>query len=275
MKAPNLSADATGSIHDDEQAKSLGFKGALVGGSVLCSFFESTFVQLFGKQWYERGFFKTSFIAPVYEVDEFRVVATEMAPLATDERLVEIGLEKRDGDRATAGYAGLALPGNSVAPWDRETARDLHDTGDPLPDQPIGTVLTPRVVAPQVSSSAARRTASKNNLEWYESTSPWGGPIVPSFMYIFLDSMVERTGTPAPRQGMRPSGPGMNGTFQLRMFAPMMAGERYNLQATLVEKGFSGRTAFRTLENSITGLDGVPVAVTRQKIRWFASPDRN
>jgi hypothetical protein len=270
MRAPNLSAEAVGSIHDDEQAKSLGFKGALIGGSVLCSFFETTLVDLFGRDWYERGFFKQSFIAPIYEVDDFRVVATEVTPTETDERLVEIGLEKQSGERGTAGYAGLATPGSMTVPWERERAREAPDLGDPMPDQPLGTVLPERTLLPTTSASAARRTASGNDSSWYETSSPWGGAIVPSFMYIFLDPMIERDGPRQPRGQMRPATAGMNGTFQLRMFGPMFCEQRYRLQSKLVEKGFSGRTAFRTLENRIEEESGRLVAVARQKIRWFA-----
>src|SRR5688500_4229686 len=100
--APNLSADATGSIHDDAQARGLGFKAALVGGSVLCAYMTPLLVERFGRAWYERGFFKTSFIAPVYETDEIRAVLEELPPGEGDATLAAVNLEKRTGERATA-----------------------------------------------------------------------------------------------------------------------------------------------------------------------------
>jgi len=49
QQLPNLSADAAGSIHDDEAAKQVGFEGALVGGSVLLAFMTPELVRLFGQ----------------------------------------------------------------------------------------------------------------------------------------------------------------------------------------------------------------------------------
>lgn len=269
--APNLSADAVGSIHDDAQAKSLGFQGALIGGSVLTAFFEPLALQLFGRDWYERGFFKMSFVSPIYEVDEFRAVAEPAEGHPSDEAFYLLGLEKRDGSRATAGFGGLRKPGADHMPWDRETT-PASDSADAAGD-PLGTTYPARSLRATPEASAKRRAASSNASEWYTEASPWGSAIVPSFMFLLLDALRDRqetaTRVDAPRRSGGPSTAGMNGTFQLAMFRPMFIETLYTQTSKLVERGFSGRTSFRTMENRIEDEAGELVAVTRQKVRWF------
>ncbi len=63
---------------------------------------------------------------------------------------------------------------------------------------------------------------------------------------------------------------GMNGTFQLLQTGPMFCDQPYTLQATLVEKGWGKRSAFRTVEFGVTSAEGRRVAIARQKVRWLA-----
>ncbi|HEY7294807.1 MAG TPA: hypothetical protein VH916_07180 [Dehalococcoidia bacterium] len=268
--APNLSADAAGSIHDDRQARRLGFAAALVGGSVLCAFIEPRLVEQFGRAWYERGFIQQSFLRPVYTSDEFRVTLDDLSPGPADEALFAVGLEKRDGERATAGFAGLALPDQPpLAPWQRpdqpHAATSAVDgpAADPLPEEPIGTRYPARTVSFSPEDSAGRRSAARDDLAWYVQRSPWGEPIVPSFMLLLQ----------AAQSGRGPGSfrirAGMNAVFQLLNRGPLFCGRPYEIQTTLVAKGFSGRTAFRTTELALVDVDGNQPAILRQKIRWF------
>ncbi len=271
-QAPNLSADATGSIHDDAQARSLGFKGALIGGSVLCSFMTPLLVDRFGTAWYERGFFKTSFITPVYETDEIRTVLEELAPAEMDEALVSVSLEKRSGERATAGYAGLAHSVEAaIVPWQRSgephAAPPPAPDVDPLPEEAIGSGPAARELIVTPEESATRRSAAGETSPWYTEASHWGGPIVPTFMYLLVN--LGSGGRRLAAANARGARAGMNGTFQLLQTGPMLAGEPYTLSSALAEKGISGRTAFRTAEFTITDGEGRRVALARQKARWF------
>lgn len=275
-QAPNLSAESKGSIHDDEQARSLGFQAALVGGSVLCSYMTTLLVERFGPAWYERGFFKTSFVGPVYETDEFRVVLEEREPGPGEAGLVAVRLEKRSGEPATAGYAGLAQSAaTATPPWQRPgeaAAPALTLTDDPIPEEPIGTAMPPKALVVTPEESARRRAVAGDTSPWYADASPWGGPIVPSFMYLLvnLGNGVQR---PASAQTSSARA-GMNGTFQLLMTGPMFANQPYTLHSQLAEKGISGRTAFRTAEFRIVDADGRQVALARQKTRWFVRDAR-
>ena len=270
--APNLSADAAGSIHDDAQARRLGFAAALVGGSVLCAFLEPRLVERFGRDWYERGFLQQAFLRPVYTSDAFRATLDELEPDASDSAQVAIGLEKRGGERATNGYAGLLRPdAPPTAPWQRpEQPRHTagaHNGGadDPLPEEPIGTGYAARTVTFTPEDSAARRAAARDSLAWYTQRSPWGGPVVPSFMLLLQAAQSGRgPGSSRIRAGM-------NAVFQLLNCGPVFCDRPYTIATTLVDKGFSGRTAYRTTELTFTDPAGNCPAILRQKVRWFAT----
>jgi hypothetical protein len=278
VNAPNLSADATGSIHDDAQARKLGFRAALVGGSVLVPFMTPALVEMFGPAWYERGFLKQSFVQPIYETTDFRVVVEELEPTEHDERLVRLGLETREGGRATAGYAGLArTAAGALAPWERPgeppAAMPSRPEDDPLPDEPIGATSPPRTIVVTPDVTASRRAAAGDTSPWYTEASPWGDPIAPSGIYIVLQWAV-RDDQPRRDSGSNDRGTraGMNGTFQLLQTGPLFANRPYELRSVLAEKGYSGRTAFRTMEHAIHDADGKRLAAVRQKVRWFPTP---
>jgi hypothetical protein len=51
----NLAAQVVGSIHDDETAAALGFRGGTVAGSVHMDQFPPLLLQAFGQRWFETG----------------------------------------------------------------------------------------------------------------------------------------------------------------------------------------------------------------------------
>ena len=269
-RARNLHGDSTGSIHDPQQARALGFEHALIGGSYICAFVTQRMVERFGEAWYERGFLKQAFIHPLYDPDEFQVLVEPLTPSAHDEQLVEVALETRAGTRITAGYAGLARPGAEVPPWQREGTPAPDDPrGDPLPGTPIGAELQPYERTITVGETEPWRAMADDDLDWYAADSPWGGPIAPSFKVMLLGAGGE------PESGFQSDPPfraPMNGTFQLLQSGPMLIGRRYTIQGRLAEKGFSARTAYRANEFTVTDSEGSRVAIARQKLRWIGRP---
>lgn len=269
-RARNLHGDSAGSIHDEQQARALGFQHALIGGSYICAFVTQRMVERLGEAWYERGFLKQAFIHPLYDPDEFQVLVQPLKPGTYDEQLVEVSLETREGARITAGYAGLARPNEGVPPWQRDGEAAPDDPrGDPLPGTPLGTEFEASERTVNVEETEPWRAMAGDDLDWYTERSPWGGPIVPSFKYMLLGGGGQPEGG---FQGNPPLRAAMNGTIQLLQSGPMHIGQPYTVQGRLVEKGFSARTAYRTNEFTVTDAQGSRVAIARQKIRWIGQP---
>ncbi len=261
LQSKNLSADARGSIHDDERARSLGFKAALIGGSVHSAFVTKAVVERFGPAWYERGFMKQSYIHPLYEDDQFRIVTKELEPTGTDETLIELAFETRKGVRTTAGYAGLAKSAETaVPPWERAGRGPAADA--PAPGTTPEAVFTRTFT---IDESASRRELVGDDSLWYTDASPWGGPIVPSFMYMLIGTggrVRQANGGDVPQAGM-------NSVWELLQAGPMFAGVPHQVTSRLIESGASARSGFRTTEFNVVDPAGRQTAVARQKIRWL------
>jgi hypothetical protein len=60
-------------IHDDEFARKCGYRGALVPGASIYAYLTHSLVELFGRDWLERGAAEIRFVLPVYEGEELRI----------------------------------------------------------------------------------------------------------------------------------------------------------------------------------------------------------
>ncbi len=282
MQAPNLHADSIGSIHDEDEANRIGFRAAPIGANTLLAYYTPVIVGLFGKAWHERGFLMLDFLSTIDELSTFRILASQAEGLPEDERLITLTMEKDDGKIANLGHAGLAsTEATAIPPWQRPDAPPLAGPeagSDVLPRRPLGSEFT-RTICVLPQHTAAAREAAADALEWYKTASPWGGAIVPMNTYHNLGlPHFEVAPKAKPRGDSRrpeePSRAGMNARLQLLLTGPMICGEPYSYRQVLIEKGFSKRTAFSTVEYVIKSTSGETVAIGRQKVRWFVPKEQ-
>lgn len=270
IEAINRSAHKTGSIHDDAAAQRLGFPKAVVGAGQHVPMATKAAVEVFGKDWYERGFMQARFASPMYHGERIRCVISEIEPTALDDRPFDLRVEKQGSDDVPfRGYLGLARSSAAaVAPWERPGARPVPAVGarDPWPEVALGTEFAegrhtfggdPRVeVLDQVD----------DRCPWYRGASPSGPPVITTTAFI---SASRHARAPAP---IRMNSP-MNAHYEVVHMGPVLAGTEYTFRARLVEKGFSGRTAFRTVETDVVAPDGRTLVRSRQMLRWFPARD--
>src|ERR1700761_6511562 len=62
------------SIHDPENAKKLGFRGAAVGANVHLDLFAPPLVEVYGKEWFERGALSLYFLNVVVSGEQAQAV---------------------------------------------------------------------------------------------------------------------------------------------------------------------------------------------------------
>jgi hypothetical protein len=269
IAAVNQASHVTGSIHDEDRARELGFEHAVVGAGMHIPLVTREVVRLFGQDWYERGFLKARFGAPLHAGDLVRLVLEDLEPTSADERLLSLKLEKPDGSTPLTGFLGL-LRANSapLAPWERAGAHSASSTGvyDPLPLDEIGSSFPVKQMSFDPKESLPALKVVKDKCGWYEESSPWGPPILPTYRMVKLPRLAsDLHPDPDAALDMQSS---MNALFQIVQSGPVLCGRTYAVQATLAEKGYSGRTAFRTSEAVIR--DGNrPVARIRQMLRWI------
>lgn len=76
VRAVNSQASMAGSIHDDEKAREMGYRGGLVGGSMIMGYMSRLMSETFGERWASDGTMKAQLRRPLYEGDDARVEGT-------------------------------------------------------------------------------------------------------------------------------------------------------------------------------------------------------
>ncbi len=128
----NTATESTNKIHDDEVARSLGFRGGLVPGVDVYAYLCHVPAAQWGEEWVERGAISARFASPVYDGDTVSVVATTI-----DEGALE--LELRDSSGAVC---ATALARRSASTDDVAFDADGWPSG-PVPDvPPVATAAT-------------------------------------------------------------------------------------------------------------------------------------
>ncbi len=167
--------------------------------------------------------------------------------------------ESRPATLVSRAQASACLRGIARASSARRTL------ADPVPTVLLGTANPPDDYTLTIEETKDWREMAGDDLDWCTS-SPFGGPIAPSFKYVLFG------GGGQPAGGLVTDPPitaAMNGTFQLLQYGPLMIGDVHHVQGRLAEKGFSASTAYRTSEFVVTDASGKRVAIARQKISWM------
>jgi acyl dehydratase len=238
----NTSADSAGSIHDDDKARELGFRGALVPGSVVASAAIPLIYERFGPDWMQGGWFSFAFAAPVYSAEQVQAQGED------GEAEFELRVATRDSRLCCSGQAGLGF----VQPWcidrvpDSEVFPEL-DVGFAFPE--VDIIITEEDVVPMLD-------AAGDQSRWYRTESPWGGRVAPpeQILPIALQTM---RGTRLPLPGKK--GPGIWARHHISIREPLRFAEPYRFTQWLVDKGRSGRTLFVEYEFAVRGPSGIVV----------------
>ncbi|WP_018147107.1 hypothetical protein [Henriciella marina] len=239
------SYDGHSSIHDDAEAERLGIKAGPIEGPTHFSQFSPYLVELFGKEWFERGCFSTHFQNMVVEGEKVRVFIEPKT-----DTYAYCRAEKEDGTpvleaSATLGpdhgetllearMAKLRPAGELVILADMEVGMTGPD--DELvrmePDQNMGDLYP--------FSLTEKLAHITEPMDWYHDAeaSPWGRAIVPTEMVSVLGNY---TGGMVKWPVKRPS-IGLFADLEIRMVdGPLFVGETYRLKREVVALSQSRR----------------------------------
>ena len=109
----NSAIHIVGSIHDDNMASSLGFRGGTVAGSIHFELFPPVLLRAFGPRWFERGSLSIYFLDPTVDREEVRAVVA-VPPAGEESVQVEAWAERPDGRRIGEGTAAVGAAGGAV-----------------------------------------------------------------------------------------------------------------------------------------------------------------
>ncbi len=260
----NNAITSKGSIHDDETASKLGFRGGTVAGSIHMELFPPLLLEAFGKEWFERGTLSLYFVNATTDREPVRAFLRQ--PDARHDAQVDAWVLREDGMRVAEGTASAGDPGEATAllrkPLDRFEVGDLRILKNVTPGMPF----EPVTVQVSPAGQAGRMQVITEKLDWYEGSSPWDGPIAtPAAMVQLL--YAQSVGT--LRAGLGPA-VGLFGAIELRNInGPVIVGQDYEVTGHVVAVGQSPKTEYMWFETGADDATGKRIAEMRMLLRWM------
>jgi hypothetical protein len=268
----NRYANSSGSIHNDETAKGLGFRGGTVAGSVHMDQFVPLLLAAFGSKWFETGSLSLYFKQAT--TDEDPVQAHIDLPLASGaDRQVRAKMTEPDGTVVAEGTASVGDPleptavfGRDLRPVNPEQLRMLRNVhpGDHLGDIEV-----------YLDGDEQRRLVSEQlitePIPWYTEPSPWGGPIAsPSAtVRLLYDQLL------APLKATLGPRVGLFGAIEVRYFSgPLFLDRTYAITGDIVAVSETPKTEAFWYDSWAVAPDGQKIARMRMMLRQMkaASP---
>jgi hypothetical protein len=190
----NLESKDPRSIHNDETARKLGFRGGTIAGSFHMEQFPPLLLRAFGERWFERGSLSCYFRNATMDNEAVRAMV-QTPPASTrgagvqsaeGDVQVNVSMERDDGMQVLEGTASAGSPAEPSMLRRKLTepreAGELRILSKLAPGDDLGTVttrLTSEIAAPRLS-------VCTEPLPWYSGASPWGGAICNPGMTVTL-----------------------------------------------------------------------------------------
>jgi hypothetical protein len=106
----NASKDAKGSIHDDETAQKLGFRGGTVAANIHFEQFPPLMEAVFGPEWHRRGGLSLYFLSPTTDGEPVQAFARRLPDSTHPLPRADVWMEDAQGARVCEGTATLGGP---------------------------------------------------------------------------------------------------------------------------------------------------------------------
>jgi hypothetical protein len=244
--------DAHASIHDDETAQRLGFKGGTIEGPTHFSQFEPLGAHLWGRAWFESGCISAHYRSPVFEGESVRAFVAKPAAGA---KHTTIFMRKADGTEVLAGTLSVDQEAGR-APTALETRLGglpplaqpviLHDVAVGMTSRRVSVVMgaDQHMGAYYPFSLADKLKVITEPSAWHRdveggSGSPWGRPIIPlEMLSVLFQHKEEEIGFP-----VRGPAVGLFADQEIRLLeGPLFVGESYEIEREIVALSGSRRT---------------------------------
>lgn len=259
----NWSADAgEGSIHDDETAAKLGFRGGTVAGDVHMNQFPPVLLRVFGNQWFESGNLSLNFKNATVDREKVQVFAEPLAPGANQTR---VWMEREDGLLVSSGTAAVGdhskseLRDRDLRPCDPSELRILNRLSPGLSLGHYDVLATPDKQFDRFDKGVI-----SDPLDYYRTGSPWGDVIAcPATFVEYLWAY--------PMKGLQPlvgESVGLFGAIEIgQVNGPFMLNREYHIESEVVCVGQSPQTEYVWYDTTATNSKGDLVATLRMQSR--------
>lgn len=239
--ARNQSADAgSGSIHDDDTAQELGFRGGTVAGDVHMNQFVPVLLKVFGDAWFERGNLSLLFRNPTTDREVVQAFAEK--PEGTNQCRVwmerEDGLLVCEGTAALGDHSGSVLRTRDLRGCDPEELKILNKL---YPGLSLGSYDVTTSTGKQFERFDAELISDP--LPWYRSAegSPFGEVLAaPVTLIQYLYGYPIKALTPLIGESV-----GLFSAIEIGFEqGPFLFDRNYRIESEVVEVGQSPQTEF-------------------------------
>jgi hypothetical protein len=261
----NLAADVAGSIHDDDTASALGFRGGTVAGSVHMDQFPPLLIEAFGPRWFETGSLSLYFRNATTDNEPVQAFI-ERPPAGAADAQVRTWATTGNDVIVGEGTASVGNPGSPSALHSRDLRpvdpAELRMLGWLKPCQSLGE-LTLTASGDRMRSSIAQG-AMTEPLDWYTGPSPWGDSVAcPSAIVDLLFSRL--LADTRDRMGQHV---GLFGAIEIRFqHGPVRIGHSYTVTGEVVALSQTPKTEVLWFDSRALDQDGVLIAEMRMMSR--------
>jgi hypothetical protein len=167
--------EGAGSIHDDDTAAELGFRGGTVAGDIHMNQFPPILVKIFGNEWFERGNLSLNFKNATVDLEKVQAFAEALKP---GENQVRVWMEREDGMLVCEGTAAMGdhskseLRNKDYHPCDPEELKILRKV---IPGMSLGSYDI--VATTDLQFERYDKNLISDPMTWYRESSPWGDPV--------------------------------------------------------------------------------------------------
>jgi len=261
----NWSSDAgAGSIHDDDTAEKLGFRGGTVAGDIHMNQFPPVLLQIFGDEWFRTGNLSLNFKAATIDREPVQVFAE--IPAAGDNQ-TRVWMERDDGLLVCTGTAGIGDPSRSelrardLRPCEPSELRILRNL---RPGMSMGHFELDLDPAKQFERYDAGLISDP--LPEYRSGEKWGEPVAAPCTFV------EYLWGP-PTRFIRPEvgdSVGLFGAIEIgHVDGPFLLNRGYHIDSEVVAVGQSPQTEYVWFDTTAKRADGSLVATFRMMLRFM------
>ncbi|MEX2236675.1 MAG: hypothetical protein WEB00_03950 [Dehalococcoidia bacterium] len=254
---------ATSSIHNDEIAQRVGFRGGTVAGSYHIDLFPPLLVQAFGPAWFERGSLSLNYLNPTTDGEPVRAFIRQ--PDKLQDAQVEAWIEREDGMKVAEGSAGAGNPEGPSFLRSRDLNRYAEGEYRILDGVNVGDDTGSGNITLDRGYHERRMEVITDRLEEYEQ-SMWGGAVVSPAALVHM--LYDR-----PASGIYSSirkAVGLFGAIEIRhVNGPALVGQDYDVAGKIVGRGQSPKSEYFWFESWLQGNDGARVAEMLMQLRFM------
>lgn len=274
VRAPvNPAARLDASIHNDEVAQKLGFRGGTIAGSIHMDQFPPLLIEAFGPKWFESGSLSLYFVNATLHRETVRAFVKQ--PTEDSDGQTQVWMDRDpEGDRAAEGMKVAGGTASVGTPADKSELhrRDLR-LSDPKELRIFNDVRAGDHLGDQKDSLSSNDQTMRiekgqvtEPLEWYTARSPWGGPIAPPSAAVSLLYRKPSRSFSKHAQGAV----GLFGAIEIRFVnGPVMLDTTYGLKGEIVGVGQSPKTEYVWYDSYANDESGKRVAEMRMLLRFM------